>query len=340
MKESTKLKIKSILSRLRLLKFASTLYFLKLLLTLLRDKFLWEKIKEKVKLSDDEFGFVCNVHNGDTYVFCSFIEAFKKKYGGKITVVVKNSQYSIPKMFPAIDKIITFKKLPSSTFGDLYFSLSEPKKGSVSLGYPYGYRNIQNCPPYISNWFDFFKFQLKLELYSNQSKPVISYDLKEQSLKELKTLIGSNSFKKVVIISPYSYSSPFNLKDFFWIELAKNLKELGYIVMTNASKREEVISGTIRINFDFQKLLSIAEEIGFFIGIRSGLFDIISSANCRKIILYPKFTYPFSEIKYKDMDILSKDKNVIQIEFDQNSSEFDLLSKTIKIVNQFDKNCS
>jgi len=335
MKESTKLKIKSILSRLRLL---NTLYFLKLLLTLLRDKFLWEKIKEKVKLSDDEFGFVCNLHNGDTYVFCSFIEAFKKKYGGKITVVVKNSQYSIPKMFPAIDKIITFKKLPSSSFGDLYPSLSEPKKGSLSLGYPYGYKNIDNCPN--SNWFQTFQFQLKLDLSSNQSKPVISYDLKEQSLKELKTLIGSNSFKKVVIISPYSYSSSLNLKEFFWIELAENLRKLGYIVMTNASKREDVINGTIRINFDFQKLLLIAEEIGFFIGIRSGLFDIISSANCRKIILYPKLTYPLSGIKYKDMDILSKDKNVIQIEFDQNSSEFDLSCKIIEIVNQFDKNCS
>jgi len=338
MKKSTKLKIKSILSYLKLLKFVHTLYFLKVLLILLRDKFLWEKIKEKVKLSDDEFGFVCNGHNGDTYVFCSFIEAFKKKYGGKITVVVKNSQYSIPKMFPAIDKIITFKKLPSFSFGDLYFSLSEPKKGFISLGYPYGYINIQIYHPY--NWFDFFKFQLKLDLYSNQSKPVISYHLKEQSLKELKTLIGSNSFKKAIIISPYSYSSIFNLKELFWIELAKNLKELGYIVMTNASKREEVINGTIRINFDFQKLLSIAEEIGLFIGIRSGLFDIISSANCRKIILYPKLTYPFSEIKYKDMDILSKDKNVIQIEFDQNSSEFDLSSKIIEIVNQFDKNYS
>ena len=339
MTKNTRLKIKSILSRLKLLKFVYSIFILKYLLILLRDNFLWGKMKEKVKLSDNEWGFVCNVHNGDTYVFCSFMEAFKQKYGGKITIIVKESQLSIPRMFPAIDKIVTFKKLPSEFFGNLFTS-SEPKKGSISFGYPYGYRNIQNSPSNISNWFDIFKFQLKLDLFSTQSKPIIPHYLKGQSLEELKMLIGSNftSFSKIVIISPYSYSSPFNLEKEFWIELTKKLKELGYIVMTNASKKEEIIDGNLRINFGFQEMIAIAEEIGFFIGIRSGLFDIISSTNCRKIILYPKFTYPFSKINYKDMDILSKGRNVIQIEFDQDSNKYnDLLYKVIENVSQFAK---
>lgn len=48
-----------------------------------------------------------------------------------------------------------------------------------------------------------------------------------------------------------------------------------------------------------------AERAGIFIGIRSGLCDILRTANCRKIALYPDYYY--SDTRWKAIDMYSID---------------------------------
>jgi len=62
--------------------------YLKVSIILLKDLILWVYIKKKAKIRSDEWGFVCYVGNGDTFIFCSLMKAFIKKYGGKVVIVV------------------------------------------------------------------------------------------------------------------------------------------------------------------------------------------------------------------------------------------------------------
>ncbi|MXP75912.1 hypothetical protein GN277_11115 [Lachnospiraceae bacterium WCA-9-b2] len=46
---------------------------------------------------------------------------------------------------------------------------------------------------------------------------------------------------------------------------------------------------------------SVVERAGTFIGIRSGMCDVIRTAKCRKIALYPDYNY--CDTKWKGIDI-------------------------------------
>jgi len=322
MKVSTKSKMKLLLSRLKLINFAKrTLSLIRLIkrhLILLKDEFIWHKINKKINLSEDEWGFICNAHNGDTYVFCSYMEIFKQKYGGKITVIVKESQISIPKMFPAIDRIISFKKLPSYLFGSLTLN-SIPSKGKLVFGYPYGYVRIiayDKLNNFYSPFEMLFEMQLNLDNAATRSLPIIELDTKYKALKKLNFI---SEAKKSIIISPYSYSLQ-NLEESFWIDLSNKLNELGYLVITNISKSEKPIPNTVGLNVDFDEIIPIVEKIGIVIGMRSGFFDIISSSSCVKIILYPKLFYGLSNRSAIDIFHLSSDK---KFEFEVDFSHLD-----------------
>jgi len=91
---------------------------------------------------------------------------------------------------------------------------------------------------------------------------------------------------KTFILSPYASSMP-RLPLTFWEKIIQELHKLGYTVATNSSgNHEPIIPGTVGIFFDYAESVPFLEFSGGFIGLRSGLCDIISSAKCKKIILY------------------------------------------------------
>lgn len=101
---------------------------------------------------------------------------------------------------------------------------------------------------------------------------------------------------KTVIISPYA-NTFINMSSETWIHLATCLKQLGYDVCTNSSgDSEPVIYGTKPIFFSYKDAVSVLEYAGYFIGVRSGLCDIVSSAKCKKIVLYQPATCGFGPV--------------------------------------------
>lgn len=109
---------------------------------------------------------------------------------------------------------------------------------------------------------------------------------------------------KSVILSPYAASVPL-LSEHFWQKLINTCKKKGYYIFTNVSEGEIPLNGTIAISPKINEMKSVVEHAGLFIGLRSGLCDIIRCAECRKIALFPD--YYFSNTKWKSIDVFSID---------------------------------
>ncbi len=78
-------------------------------------------------------------------------------------------------------------------------------------------------------------------------------------------------------------------------------KEQGRQVFTNVAGDEKPLRGTIPISPLICEMKSVVERAGTFIGIRSGMCDVIRTAKCRKIALYPDYNY--CDTKWKGIDI-------------------------------------
>ena len=59
------------------------------------------------------------------------------------------------------------------------------------------------------------------------------------------------------------------------------------------------------------KIQSVVECVGTFIGLRSGLCDVIKYADCEKIALYPDYYYSDTKWKAIDMYALRGWKNIV-----------------------------
>lgn len=142
----------------------------------------------------------------------------------------------------------------------------------------FGYNGLEMLDLYIHGaWF--------IPRNSTYDNPVFKHTAEDinNALAHLKV-----DPKKAVLISPYSASYREHLPPLsFWINIVKHLKAHGYTVFTNCAGREKAIKGTRKYLVPYNVSVPILNKMSGFIGIRSGLCDIVSTASCKKIILHP-----------------------------------------------------
>lgn len=93
---------------------------------------------------------------------------------------------------------------------------------------------------------------------------------------------------KTVLLSPHSNTiSTASMPA--WIQLAQELQRQGFSVCTNLGKGENTIPGTLGLSLPITQVIPFLNAAGYFIGIRSGLCELICEATCPKIILYPNY---------------------------------------------------
>lgn len=93
--------------------------------------------------------------------------------------------------------------------------------------------------------------------------------------------------KRTIILAPYANSVQ-KLEESFWAKLVTTLlrKNNEYILYTNvAAPNEKVIPGTAPIVTTFPELIYLAEKVNCFIGLRSGLFDLLAFTNARLLYI-------------------------------------------------------
>jgi len=109
---------------------------------------------------------------------------------------------------------------------------------------------------------------------------------------------------KAVIFSPYAKSVT-ALDKKLWEQIVTYYKNKGFQCFTNVIGDEKALPYTEPISPRISEIQSLVEHAGVFVGIRSGLCDVIKYANCKKIALYPDYNY--SDTKWKAIDMYSLD---------------------------------
>jgi hypothetical protein len=112
---------------------------------------------------------------------------------------------------------------------------------------------------------------------------------------------------RTVIIAPYANSAKM-LPPWFWEKLTRSLSQMGYKVCVNINSKTEInpFTDIEEISFSYKESVAVLEYAGFFIALRSGLCDIVSSAKCKKIILYPEPAAVFDYLTHRcDMEFSS-----------------------------------
>ena len=105
---------------------------------------------------------------------------------------------------------------------------------------------------------------------------------------------------KAVIFSPYAKSVT-AIESKVWRDAVAYYKRAGYKCYTNVVGDEKSLGGTEAISPALLEMRSVVERAGTFVGIRSGLCDIIREARAKKIALYPDYNY--CDTKWKALEI-------------------------------------
>ena len=128
---------------------------------------------------------------------------------------------------------------------------------------------------------------------------------------------------KTVILAPYSYSIQ-SLPMSFWQSLADHLIEQGFCVAVNIDevKENNLIQNTITLKVPLKESISVIEYAGIIIGIRSGFFDVTSSAKCKRIVLYPKkleelsaYHWNREDMEFNSLNAMGLCEDAIELEF-------------------------
>lgn len=89
-----------------------------------------------------------------------------------------------------------------------------------------------------------------------------------------------------VIFAPYAHSIA-EVSLSFWENLVVEYKKKGLVVLTNVAAGQAPLSGTKGVSFPLHEMISAVEYGGHFVGMRSGLCDVLHSAQCQKTLVFP-----------------------------------------------------
>lgn len=115
---------------------------------------------------------------------------------------------------------------------------------------------------------------------------------------------------KSVIISPYAKSvTAINVN--VWKQIVEYFSNMGYQCFTNVAGDEQPLENTTSISPKISEMNSVIERAGHFVGIRSGMCDVLLEAKADKTALYPDYNY--CDTRWKSIDIyeLKGWKNII-----------------------------
>lgn len=91
---------------------------------------------------------------------------------------------------------------------------------------------------------------------------------------------------RTVVLAPYANTTKL-IEEKYWMKMVDRLRSKGYSVCTNVAGSEKPVGDTTGIMIPYRMLMDFLEKAGAIIALRSGLCDIISGSDAKKLILYP-----------------------------------------------------
>ncbi len=115
---------------------------------------------------------------------------------------------------------------------------------------------------------------------------------------------------RAVLLAPYAKSVvpvPWS----FWEQTAEQHVSQGDTVATLVSGAEAAVPGTLALEIPISELLDAVEHAGTFIGLRSGLCDVVHTARARKVHVFPDAYYSTTPYKVADFFALPGWESVV-----------------------------
>lgn len=177
-----------------------------------------------------------------------------------------------------------------------------------------GCRNIQEL-----NFFNMYLYGVYCSTDSTLYEKAVFSD----NQADIETIFAQHSLIKgrTVLIAPRNNTLP-PIQNRFWKKVIKHLKEKGYTVCTNiANPKDKALKGTIPLFIPYSQIVPFLNMAGYFLSIRSGLCDIVSSSNCKKIILY-RSGFNWNEkdsLDYFSLNSMGLCSDAIELSYDNNT---------------------
>lgn len=274
---------------------------------------------------------------GDIYLIGAFWKQYVEKTNLEkyIFVVISGACEKAARLF-GINHIVRLENKVESSYLIRYYMLCPKRVKLKVLNDSWG--QIHTNP---LEWFRGYKGLEFMQLFrkfvfglSDSARP--EHPIVEDKAEEVDNFFRKNRLeeKNTVVLSPYSNTLA-DLPDRFWNKVAEALKEMGYVVCTNSNGSTELaVEGTIPVFFPLDIAPQIVGKAGYFIGIRSGLCDIISGSDAKKIILYHAQERFFngSTYEYFNLKTMGLCDDAVEIQFDACDEE--LYKKVMDSMNE------
>ncbi len=220
---------------------------------------------------------------GDIYLQAMLFENWLRENHVKHYLIVGDARqmHAIMKLFPGVS--FYYVRGYFSLCIEKAFMLWGGKELDMTILFPWTYSlyvnrcRVRMVPPF--NFMDTYQWYV-FNLHEKAALRLPCFPEIPSEIWEERGVAGG----RTVIISPEA-NSVTGLRVSFWNELTLELRKRGYCVFV-CNKNTKGYQAD-RLFFTYEQGKSLLEYAGYFIGIRSGLCDIISTARCRKVILYP-----------------------------------------------------
>lgn len=262
-------------------------------------------------------------HIGDSVWLCSLIGAYKEQHHHeRVLLVINESQKDIAEAFPGIDYILT---LSSSNMKSLEFYI-----GIRTLWYEnhiryafMQYTVLLTYGQYINNQIDNYGSLLYCNLsyleLSSDTRPVRMRIPEVEHSAELADL-----FSNAVLLMPGAITHHTeSVSPVFWSKTAARLKEAGFTVYSNYNNlpHELIVEGTEPLESTLRELMILSMYFKGFVGLRSGICDLLAQTDAKLISLLPCVTpetgiIPDEKVLYSDdLRPLGRTKDLWQYQY-------------------------
>lgn len=239
---------------------------------------------ERIRLEHPHEHLVVCPYNalGDVYWAMAFLPPYLKKRGLEDAVVIAvGAGHQVAEMFGK-KKIIAIDQAEMDEFIQALIFTQEGNHIIAHHDRPY----TDNIIIYLNKHFLSFIDYYCCAVYGHPkgTQPITpSVNLPLDNAVGLKR--GAS-----VIIAPYAKSVVAPPKD-FWFALVEAYHRDGLSVFTNVAGDEKPLAGTKPISMPLGMMIPAVEYAGNFIGLRSGICDIVHSARCKKTVVFPNCIY-------------------------------------------------
>ncbi|MDR1539268.1 MAG: hypothetical protein LBU32_14965 [Clostridiales bacterium] len=229
---------------------------------------------------------------GDVYWAMAFLAPYREKCGiqSTVSIVIGDGCRQAAELFKGESVI----ELELAEMDELVQAVIFTREDNCIIAHhdrPY----TDNIIKYLDNRFLSFIDYYRMAVYGLRQDTQPTPPSRNQGFEKTERIIKN----KTLILAPYAKSVA-EPPDSFWESIAKKWHEKGYLVLTSVNSDENPIKGTLPLSLPLGQMVPAVERAGAFIGLRSGLCDIVHTSRCRKIAVFPDCYYSTTPHKVAD----------------------------------------